>query len=149
MDIQNIQFALIGFDKTNLLIPQVDVESIEMIDKVSDNNEDEHENEVIGQIKIDLESWPVFSLSADFTKLNKKRESDRYCICFKHPEQGLFGLICSTVTSFVYDNNDVIHAIPEMMQLAQSPIQKLLYYQNSLYLMSNAKQLYCSLVEVQ
>jgi hypothetical protein len=147
METHNNQYALISFDNTNLLIPQTDVSTIETLDRVSSSSDGD--NEAVGQLQMESGSWPVFSISADFIKLHNKRDFDRYCVCFKHPEHGLFGLICNAVSSFQYDDNNIIYTdLPEMMYLPQSPIQKLLYYQKSLYLISNVTKLYQSLVEV-
>ncbi|MFV2061482.1 MAG: hypothetical protein ACC653_12420 [Gammaproteobacteria bacterium] len=152
MEIQNTQFALINFDNTNLLIPQSEVSAIEMITIVETNtigNSDNYDNKTIGQFETDSGSWPVFSISANFTARNTKRDSDRYCVCFQNQQQGQFGLMCSAVSSFQFEEENTFpEAIPEMMQLPESPIDKLIYYQSCFYLMSNVNKMYQYLVEV-
>ncbi|MFV1984837.1 MAG: hypothetical protein ACC657_14925 [Thiohalomonadales bacterium] len=148
MEPQNPQYALINFDKTNLLIPQHEVSVIEMIDTVEIQT-DTSQSETIGLFHNNSGSWPIFSISTDFKKQNKVMDSDRYCVCLQHPEYGQFGLLCTKVSSFQVEENYIQTRITDMMLLPMNPILKLVYYQNYLYLMSNVDNLYRYLIENQ
>ncbi len=147
MNKQESQYALIGFDNTSLLIPQQEVSVVETIDTVEINSDLSSDN-VLGYFKNDMGNWPVFAISADFTKRDCLIASDRYCICLQDPDYGQFGIICSAVSSFQAEENSLMmHTIAEIMLLPLSPILKLVYYQNYLYLLSNVEKLYGYLIE--
>jgi hypothetical protein len=118
-----VHFALIGFDSVRLLIPQRAVATIEMIASLDAETE---ASNAVGGLSAAGRRWPVYAMSADFNLLAQSASTSKYCVAFDIDAQPAFAIVCDEVSSLTLTSADEISPLQECMRAPGSPIEGLL-----------------------
>ncbi|MCK5720635.1 MAG: hypothetical protein KAH84_11920 [Thiomargarita sp.] len=131
-------YVVIVFDNRYLFIPQDHVQSIEIIADVQQTND---EIGIIGWFfRHHLES-PVFNLAKNFSLTSVLSKKCEYFILLKDDEQPL-GITCDEVDSLSLKQAHLfLQATPISMKTPNSPISKLLIYQDKIAYVSTGNDL--------
>lgn len=134
-----LDFANLTIDGQSLLLPQSDVRHIELIDNILSHEQD-NSGTGLGVVEHDHRHWPVFSLNRELSPLVKLPEQRRLVACIA-ADQHYLALACDMVTTIQFDSEYIFDALPEMMRIKESPIQALLYADETLHYISGGKPL--------
>jgi hypothetical protein len=118
-----VHFALVGFDSIRLLIPQRAVATIEMI--ASMDAEAEADN-AVGGLSVAGRRWPVYAMSANFDLLDQCASTSKYCVAFDIDAQPAFAITCDEVSSLTLTSADEISPLQECMRTTGNPFEGLL-----------------------
>lgn len=134
-----IDFAKLTIDGQSLLLPQADVRHIELLGNIQSDGEDVS-GTVLGLIEHDHRQWPVFCLDMELSPLVKLPEARRLVACIA-TEQHYLALACDMVNTVQFESEYIFEELPDMMRIQESPIQALLYADDTLHYISGAKPL--------
>jgi hypothetical protein len=119
MQVQSLEqcehFACLTFAGIQLLIPQIEVYSLEptvdMTPVMTDNS--------VGQLEQGRALWTMYALSSDLQLLSHCPDNYHIAVLMKH--QPLFGLVCEQIVS-ISRKELSIHALPTAMRNPNSPL---------------------------
>ncbi|EIJ43796.1 hypothetical protein BegalDRAFT_2968 [Beggiatoa alba B18LD] len=143
-------FAVI--DGTQLLIPQKDVETVEII---ADLHPIRTEQGFIGRFGGHGQESYVLCMSEDLSLINDVPEAREYFFLLKPPtttktatpaniaENALLGMVCDEVETINFKRENLYpQPMPDIMKLPQSPISQLVIYRNKLTYICNGDALW-------
>ena len=123
MPMDQVDFALVGFDSITLLIPQRAIATIEMITSLDAQSDVEN---TVGSLSATGKRWPVYALSADFSLQSECPATSKYCVAFDIDSQPAFAITCDEVSSLMLTSSEKIFALQDCMRSAGSPFEGLL-----------------------
>lgn len=131
-------FTVLTIDGQPLLLPQVDVEILELrADMTAPENP---QNALIGTIGFQQRQWPVYCLSGPDLVLTGTAPQSRYICALLHHSQGYQGLLCDHVETITGESLSV-HPLPQCMQTQHSVVSALARRDDAVLPISTALQL--------
>jgi hypothetical protein len=139
MAMDQISFALVGFDSITLLIPQRAIATIEMITSL--DTESDIEN-TVGGLSATGKRWPVYALSADFSLQSRCPATSKYCVAFNVEAQPAFAITCDEVSSLTLTASEQIIPLQDCMRSPGSPLEGLLLREDRVMLCSSEQAMH-------
>jgi hypothetical protein len=127
---------LLRIDKLQLMLPQGDVCAVE---SVADLNSENALAPSVGRIAYLGQSWPVLSLNGELQTLDNIPAARRACVMLA-TGKGFLGLLCDDVR-VLNQQSGSDYALPAAMRTANTPIQAIMPFENSLACLSDARHL--------
>jgi hypothetical protein len=128
-----VNYAVIGFDGLQLLIPQTGIATIEMIDSMESGDAGVA---AVGKLSSGGREWPVYVLDANFNLLNQCAASNKYCVAFNLEGQASFALTCDAVSSLTLKSHDEIRPMQPCMRNPGNPVEAMMLKDGQLMLVS-------------
>lgn len=135
-------YVLLVFDGQYLFVPQDEVDSVEII---ADVQVDPTSDGAIGWFSEHHEPSPVFCLANDLSLLLELPENREYLVLLKSEEHAL-GITCDEVDNINLKQEHLyLTDLPVSMKIPESPLSKLLIYQDKIACVSSGPALvkYC------
>ena len=138
----NTTVALIKINGLNLLVPQVEIRTLESVKDVDTTAADRFS---IGSIAYAQTNWPVYCLSEDLLLMTQIPSERRACALIP-VGVGYIGLLCDDMVvlkGFVAKQ----HGLPVAMKLPETPILHLVEYEQGIACVSNSDRLTTYIVQ--
>jgi len=131
-------YAMLLMDDLKLLIPQEQIEAMESTKDI-EHSEASGQDQVVGYIRFENRSWPVFSFSNNLTPLSSASLDRQFCILL-HADNGSFGVLSEQALLL---NPGAIQPqpLPECMVMKESPITALAIFAGEVICISSAERL--------
>ena len=130
-----VNLAVLSFDGVNLLLPQHEVATIEVVNSIIDENDTPG---AFGTLKSAGREWPVFALTSDFEKQLECPSNYKFCVGINYVKQAeAFSIACEEVNTLKIENASELKSVHTCMRTPECPIEALVLKDGQLLLMSD------------
>jgi hypothetical protein len=135
MDVKHL--AVLSFEGIHLLLPQQEVATIEVVDKIHEGGEVAG---ALGTMKSGGLEWPVFALTSELNPRPERPANYRFCVCINDTtETEAFSIACEEVSTLEIKNESELKLVQSCMRTSQCPIEALILKDNQMMLVSKAE----------
>lgn len=127
--------AILSMDSLHLAVPQTDIVSVDVLADAKP-----HEStDTLCAAMLDKKNsqWPVYAFTDKLTPLNQLPSSCRFFACMQFNDVK-FAIACDAIELIKINSETQQQNLPQIMQANDTPVLKLMNYQQNLAIQSNA-----------